>query len=72
MITREQADRLAEDLIAEYVAKADAVGPDNMRKALELLISKSSLAILKYCGKVDAEMVLTRTMINVAKIGGWQ
>jgi hypothetical protein len=70
MITREQADHLAEQMIVEYCDAAGARTPDEVRKVTELLISKSALAIVKYCGGVDAQMVLTRTMLNVVKMGG--
>jgi hypothetical protein len=70
MINRLQADRLADEAIAQFMRDAGAVGPDHTRKLLETFISKGALTIAKYCGPADAQMVLTRTMLAIIKLGG--
>lgn len=70
MITPQQADIYAEECIVLYAERCGVQSPEDIRKALELLISKSALAIEKYSGTPVAIDVLTRTTLNLMPAGG--
>lgn len=65
LVTPQEADQAAERVLQEYAAATGAASPDDLRKVLELLISKSARAIEKYCGNQLAVQVLARTAYQV-------
>lgn len=67
MLTREEADPVAEKAVVDYAEACGVETPDDLRKALELLISKAALAIEKECSPNHAMMVLHRTLRNVER-----
>lgn len=70
MITPEKAAQLAEASIVEYALHCQAQTPDDVRKALEILISMSARAIEKYAGTPAAVEVLNRTTLYIQPDGG--
>jgi hypothetical protein len=66
-MTSPQAADAAEDAIALYVKRCGANSPDNLRKALEMLISKAARGIEKHAGHQVAMDVLVRTVERVAE-----
>lgn len=70
MLTRDECDQLAELKITLYCRSAKCASPDDVRKALELMISKAALAIAKYNDTATALEVLNRTVLNMTPAGG--
>ena len=70
MKTAKQCDDLAEEMIFAYCQLAVCHDPDDIRKALEMLISKAARGIEKYCGNEQAIHVLTSTFLHVDKRNG--
>jgi hypothetical protein len=66
-MTLTQAGAAAEDAIARYVKRCGANSPDDMRKALEVLISKAARSIEKSSCHQVAMDVLVRTVERVAE-----
>lgn len=66
MFTSSQAGIAAEDAIALYVKRCGANSSEDVRKVLEMLISKSARAIEKHTGYQPAMDVLVRTLERVA------
>lgn len=66
MITPEQAAAAAEKAIAAYALDCQAHTPEDVRKMLEMLISKAARGIEKECGLQAAVDVLVRTVSHVA------
>lgn len=60
--TREQADKAAEKMIADYAAELNLSTPDDVSKALEYLISKAARGIEKHCGIATSCEVVFRTL----------
>ena len=67
MVTPDEADALCEKLIAQYSKDCACETPEDVRKVLEKLISKSVLGIQKYCGTENALQVLDRTVITLLR-----
>lgn len=70
MLTAKQCDQVAELVISTYGQTCECHTPDDVRKAGEMLISKTARAIEKHCGNDTAIEVLNRTVLHVAKKGG--
>lgn len=70
MITSQQTGLIAEAYVVAYASECGVQTPDDVRKALEMLISKSALAIKKHAGPLEAVQVLQRTQLHVAPPGG--
>ena len=70
MITPQKADIYAEACIALYADRCGVQSPEDIRKALELLISKSARAIEKYTGTPTAVDVLQRTALRLMPTEG--
>jgi hypothetical protein len=66
MVTPEKASNLAEAAIADYAKSCGLATPDDIRKALEMLISKAARGIEKYSGTDVAVQVLMRTTLSLA------
>lgn len=63
--SRAECDVIAEGAIAEYVSACGAHGdPDAIHKILELLISKSALAIVSTGGADLVPALLLRTLVS--------
>lgn len=69
MKDRVKSDEIAELAIVDYVELLMCTDNEDITKALELLISKSSLAIKKYAGVIASKEVLQRTIDNLNKKG---
>lgn len=65
-MTSEQAAPAAEEMILQYVARTGARRPDDVRKVLEMLISKAARCIEKEACHQSAMDVLCRTIERVA------
>lgn len=70
MVTPEKAAQFAEATLVEFARLCEVQTPDDLRNALEMLISKSARAVEKYCGPCDALTVLNRTTLNILPPGG--
>lgn len=66
MITSNQAATVAEDVITDYVRRCGAYAQDDVRKVLEMLISKAARGIEKQVCHQVAMDVLCRTVERVA------
>lgn len=66
MITPQEANRIADEVVAEYAMECEVATPADISNALEMLISKAARGIEKYCGTDAAVEVITRTMLHVA------
>ena len=66
MMTPTQAGPLAEAAITQYVRQCGAHSPDDLRKVLEMLISKAARGIEKHSCHQVAMDVLVRTIERVA------
>lgn len=65
MKTREECDHIAEESIVTYCADCEVGVSDDLRKALELLVSKAARGIEKYCGREESVNVLRRTIFHI-------
>lgn len=72
MVTSETAAFEAEELLAAYIVQCEASTPDDLRKLLEMLISKAGRAVEKYCGNDVAADVLFRTVGNIQAVPAQQ
>jgi hypothetical protein len=61
MMTPHQAGAAAEAALVAYVTACGANEPDELRKVLEMMVSKGARGIEKYCGNQVAVDVLVRT-----------
>lgn len=61
MITAHEASAASEQALANYAEICGAETPDDLRKALEMMISKAARGIEKYSGNSIAVEVLVRT-----------
>lgn len=61
MITSKAAGIAAEAALVGYVSTCGASSPDDLRKVLEMMISKAARGIEKYSGNQTAVDVLVRT-----------
>ncbi len=68
MLTRDEADGAAEVMLAAYCRALGCTTPDDVRKACEMMISKSARAIEKYNDTGTAVEVLQRTVRHVAQV----
>lgn len=66
-MTSDQAAAVAEETILAYIKRTGASHPDDIRKVLEMLLSKSARGIEKYTGYQPAMDVLVRTLYRVAE-----
>ena len=66
-MTSDQAAAAAEHAILQYVKSCGARGQEDMRKVLEMLISKAARGIEKHVCHQVAVDVLQRTIIRVAE-----
>jgi hypothetical protein len=66
MITPPEANQLADRIIADYSAQCGVEAPEDIRKVLEMLISKAARGIEKYCDTPTATDVLIRTSLHIA------
>lgn len=66
MMTSTQAAAAAEDALVQYVKRCEARSADDVRKALEMLISKAARGIEKHDCYQSAMDVLCRTIERVA------
>lgn len=67
MITSQEANKLADETVAEYAMECGVQSAEDIRNALEMLISKAARGIEKYCGAEAAIEVTVRTSANIAK-----
>ncbi|MHB0818422.1 hypothetical protein ACYCFK_09095 [Stutzerimonas stutzeri] len=67
MLTRDEADGAAEVMLAAYCRACGCATPEDVRKACEMMISKSARAIEKYNDTGTAVEVLQRTARHVAR-----
>lgn len=65
MVTSDKASVLAEAAIAQYAQACGLSNPEEIRKALEMLISKAARGIEKYAGTEVAVDVLKRTTLAI-------
>jgi hypothetical protein len=65
MVTSDKASALAEAAIAQYAQACGLSNPEEVRKALEMLISKAARGIEKYAGTDVAVDVLKRTTLAI-------
>lgn len=70
MLTPNECDQAAERAISIYCRTCQCQTPDDIRKAGEMLISKTARAIEKHAGNEAAVNVLNRTVLHVVKKGG--
>ncbi len=66
MISSANANTLADEMVAQYATDCGVQSPEDIRNALEMLISKAARGIEKYCGNQAAIDVLGRTTRHVA------
>lgn len=66
MLTAKQCDQAAEITITAYCSICKCETPEDIRKAGEMLISKMTRGIEKYCGNDTAVEVLNRTVLHMA------
>lgn len=64
-VTPQQAGEYAEAAILDYARQCGAETPEEVMKALEMLISKAARGIEKYCGSEAAYIVTARTAFNI-------
>lgn len=67
MVTSQDADNLAEQAIVDYVSKCDVRSAEDIKNALEMLLSKSARGIEKYCGTEAAMDITIRMSVSLAK-----
>ena len=60
-LTPEMAAAASEKVILSYAKELNLQTPEEVKQALEMLISKATRGIEKYCGFSAAGMVLIRT-----------
>lgn len=65
MVTPDKASALAEAAITQYAQACNLSNPDEIRKALEMLISKAARGIEKYVSTEVAVEVLKRTTLAI-------
>ncbi|SDI54771.1 hypothetical protein [Pseudomonas panipatensis] len=65
MITSKEADALADHLLGQYFRACGCATPEDVRKAGEMVISKTARGIEKYCGTARAVDVLQRTWLHI-------
>lgn len=65
MVTELVAGEVAEKGVVDFAQICEVATPDDVSKALEILISKAALAVEKYAGKDVAIQVLNRTALSM-------
>lgn len=70
MVTPSVAGELAEKAVVEFAGSCEVATHDDVRKALEMLISKAALAVEKYAGNEVAVQVLNRTVLSMQPAAG--
>lgn len=70
MIAPQKANQFAEAILVEFARHCECQTPDDIRKALEMLISTSARAIEKYAGLSASLEVMNRTTFLLLPAGG--
>ncbi len=70
MITPTEAGQAAELMLTAYCRALDCATPEDVRKACEMMISKSARTIEKYNDTGTALQVLNRTALYLTPAGG--
>lgn len=65
LVSPKEADVLAEKFIKEYTQSTGASSAEDLRKVMELMMSKAARAIEKYCGNDIAAEVTLRTAYQI-------
>lgn len=68
MITSQEAAILAEKVLVQYASECGAQSSDDIRKVLEMLISKAARGIEKYAGHQAGVAVLVRTTERILTV----
>ncbi len=68
MISPARAAEEAEKAITRYAIEFGPETPEEVRKLMEMLISKAARGVEKYCGLEVAIQVLARTIENMERV----